>query len=321
MKKKWLVVIGVAILVSIFATAAFADNSIKLFVNGQEIKTDVPPQIINGRTMVPVRWIAEALGADIQWDGQNNAVKINKPYFVSSLPEAEARLYPFQEINGMYDGFILEVKGNRKYFDWKNVTNPTYAPQLFFNDINQDSEKELIVILTTGTGTGFHTEDIHILTPGDFTEIDVEEPDDIVKQHINTKIESDGDDIAIQIITGSEETTIHKEKGYAATWFDNVVFGNSYCYEVIDNELVVSIRAQVSPAYFIGEIKAAYVFDNGKYRAKRIKFTNQDESDKTPTVYKNIQYGFSFSLPESRQGYSIIKDKWEGLIREVYKIA
>jgi hypothetical protein len=30
-------------------------------------------------------------------------------------------------------------------------------------------------------------------------------------------------------------------------------------------------------------------------------------------VYKNTQYGFSFSLPESWQGYSIVNDKWEGL--------
>jgi hypothetical protein len=28
--------------------------------------------------------------------------------------------------------------------------------------------------------------------------------------------------------------------------------------------------------------------------------------------YKNTEYGFSFSLPESWQGYSIITDKWEG---------
>lgn len=30
------------------------------------------------------------------------------------------------------------------------------------------------------------------------------------------------------------------------------------------------------------------------------------------TVYRNTQYGFRFSLPESWQGYSIITDKWEG---------
>jgi len=72
LKKKWLVVIGVILAVSIFATVAFVDNPIKLFVNGQEIKPDVPPQIINGRTMVPIRWVAEALGADVEWEETNN---------------------------------------------------------------------------------------------------------------------------------------------------------------------------------------------------------------------------------------------------------
>ncbi len=31
------------------------------------------------------------------------------------------------------------------------------------------------------------------------------------------------------------------------------------------------------------------------------------------TVYKNTQYGFGFSLPDSWKGYTIITDKWEGL--------
>jgi len=78
-KKKWLIVIGVILAVTIFATVAFADNPIKLFVNGQEIKSDVPPQIINGRTMVPVRWVAEALGAEVEWNEESRNVLINTP--------------------------------------------------------------------------------------------------------------------------------------------------------------------------------------------------------------------------------------------------
>ncbi len=39
-----------------------------------------------------------------------------------------------------------------------------------------------------------------------------------------------------------------------------------------------------------------------------------EESD--ATVYKNTQYGFSFSLPESWEGYSIVNEKWEGLALE-----
>lgn len=39
-------------------------------------------------------------------------------------------------------------------------------------------------------------------------------------------------------------------------------------------------------------------------------------SEKGAVVYKNEEYGFSFSLPPSWTGYSIINDKWEGLAVE-----
>ncbi|MDD2421033.1 MAG: copper amine oxidase N-terminal domain-containing protein [Heliobacteriaceae bacterium] len=78
MKKKWLFVIGVVVLTGLFAATAFAGNPIKLMINGQEIKPDVPPQIINGRTMVPIRWVTEALGANVEWDNSSNAVLINQ---------------------------------------------------------------------------------------------------------------------------------------------------------------------------------------------------------------------------------------------------
>ncbi len=279
MKMKSLVVVSAAVLICIFAAAALASNPIKLLVNGQEIVSDVPPQIVDNRTMVPVRWIAEALGAEVEWDEENQVVNINKPYFVSSLPEAEAKLYPFEEINGMYDGFILEVQGKRQYFDWKNVSNPTFAPELLFNDINQDEEKDLIIILTNGTGTGVHTEDIHVLNPDTFSEIDVEDPADIVKQNVKTKIELNGDQAAIQIIIDDEETIIYKDKEDAALWFDYVGFGSSYRYEVIDDKLMINIRAQVSPGMFVGEIQADYVLNEGKYKAETINFEGQDKGN------------------------------------------
>lgn len=78
LRKKWLIVTGAVVLAVVMATVAFATNPIKLIVNGQEIKPDVPPQIINGRTMVPVKWVAEALGADVEWDDKNRAVIIKK---------------------------------------------------------------------------------------------------------------------------------------------------------------------------------------------------------------------------------------------------
>ncbi len=78
MNRKWIFLSIFLLLVTLIAEIAFASNPIMLFINGQEIKPDVPPQIINGRTMVPIRWVAEALGADVEWDGKNRQVKVNQ---------------------------------------------------------------------------------------------------------------------------------------------------------------------------------------------------------------------------------------------------
>lgn len=66
---------GVAAGAVLFTGIAFAAPSeIKLIVNGKEIHSDVLPQIINGRTMVPARFLAEELGAKVEWDASQKAV-------------------------------------------------------------------------------------------------------------------------------------------------------------------------------------------------------------------------------------------------------
>ena len=49
-----------------------------LYKNGEAIKIEVPAQLINDRTMVPVRIIAESFGADVQWDGNGRTVIITE---------------------------------------------------------------------------------------------------------------------------------------------------------------------------------------------------------------------------------------------------
>jgi len=45
-------------------------------VNGAMMRLDAPPYIRNGRTMVPLRFISEAFGADVQWDPVTRTVTI-----------------------------------------------------------------------------------------------------------------------------------------------------------------------------------------------------------------------------------------------------
>ncbi len=45
-----------------------------VIVNGQELRSDVSPQIINDRTMVPMRSIFEALGYSVNWNEQTQKI-------------------------------------------------------------------------------------------------------------------------------------------------------------------------------------------------------------------------------------------------------
>lgn len=52
-------------------------NDVNYTVNGQTKKMDAKPFISNSRTLVPLRFIIEAIGGDVQWDGDNRLVTVN----------------------------------------------------------------------------------------------------------------------------------------------------------------------------------------------------------------------------------------------------
>jgi hypothetical protein len=76
MKRKLFTALLAGTLIISLSTIAFAGGSIKMFYNGQEIKTDTSPININGRIFAPVRALAEAMGAKVSWDKDSNQVNI-----------------------------------------------------------------------------------------------------------------------------------------------------------------------------------------------------------------------------------------------------
>jgi hypothetical protein len=64
-------------------TATRGGDTIKLYIgkktayiNGSPVVLDVPAEISAGRTMVPLRFVAEALGCYVDWDSQSQTVVI-----------------------------------------------------------------------------------------------------------------------------------------------------------------------------------------------------------------------------------------------------
>ncbi|QIB27932.1 copper amine oxidase N-terminal domain-containing protein [Caloranaerobacter azorensis] len=74
------------VLIGIFQLQAFAEEEpIKVKVNGKEIEFEQPPVIKNGRTLVPLRKIFEALGISVEWDSETRTVFAFKGSIVISI--------------------------------------------------------------------------------------------------------------------------------------------------------------------------------------------------------------------------------------------
>ncbi|NYB73651.1 copper amine oxidase N-terminal domain-containing protein [Sedimentibacter hydroxybenzoicus DSM 7310] len=75
----------VVILMMLSLSAAYAAGELKIFVDDVMLETEVPPVIINGRTMIPVRAVSEAADCEVQWDEEQKKISISAPHRAQPL--------------------------------------------------------------------------------------------------------------------------------------------------------------------------------------------------------------------------------------------
>lgn len=73
-------------------------------VNGQTVSLDVPAQLVSDRTFVPLRFVMENLGADVEWDADTSTITI----------EAGKPGGPGMGDPGMGNNFGVGAQGDRK---------------------------------------------------------------------------------------------------------------------------------------------------------------------------------------------------------------
>ena len=75
--KKFLGVTAIMAGTCLFSVTAFADN-ITVKINGEEvIFDDQTPEIVDGRTLVPLRGVFDSMGFDVSWDESSRSAKIS----------------------------------------------------------------------------------------------------------------------------------------------------------------------------------------------------------------------------------------------------
>lgn len=93
MKKFLFCILACLVLFSFLSSDVSAQKPIEVFVDGSKLHFDVQPQLIDGRTMVPLRPIFEALLAEITWDDSTGTVTATKENHVILLTIGKKNLF------------------------------------------------------------------------------------------------------------------------------------------------------------------------------------------------------------------------------------
>ena len=86
MKKLLSLFVSLLIALSSFSYEVLAEENVNVVLDGKTITFDVPAQIINGRTMVPMRKIFEELGMVVEWFDETQTVIAAKQGVVVEFP-------------------------------------------------------------------------------------------------------------------------------------------------------------------------------------------------------------------------------------------
>jgi hypothetical protein len=86
-------------------------GSKEILAYGQKKQTDAAAELVNGRTMVPLRFVSENLDCDVKWDELTYSVLINKKGIVVPQQYIENRSYTDEDLMWLARIVQVEVKG------------------------------------------------------------------------------------------------------------------------------------------------------------------------------------------------------------------
>ncbi len=110
----------------------------KALKDGKEIALSVPAQSVNGSTMVPLRFVSEALGGTVQWEEETNTAHIESAEAAAdtiAVPEAYA---PVLRELAAEKGILTE--------DHELMSDTTGVAYVDFIDFDNDLTDELYVV-------------------------------------------------------------------------------------------------------------------------------------------------------------------------------
>lgn len=127
--------------------AYFFVGSKTYYVNDTAMQSDVAPKVTNGRTMLPIRVFAEALGVDVNWDSDLLDVELYTgadvyiPQLSNSIPASLRNMVKKYYVEPVEDGIGSWCRS------WSYMTQETFYEMLFVSEM-KDGKKYAIEFIS-----------------------------------------------------------------------------------------------------------------------------------------------------------------------------
>ena len=148
MKKMFIKIMALVIIfIMSLSMVTFADQKpITVFLDGTQLEFDVPPMLENGRTLVPMRVIFEALGATVDWDNDTFTAIATKDDLTIKITIDDMKLYKNDE--------VIELDVPARLIDGRTLVPARAVSEGMGAKVDWDNDDWVVTILTTEQPVG-----------------------------------------------------------------------------------------------------------------------------------------------------------------------
>ena len=187
-RKGFIILLALMLLIGIVPKVSLADDDLSIWVDGKYVTSDSKPFIEDGRTLVPVRFVAESLGYKVSWVEKNSAVIIDSDddRIVMVIGSASAN----------HNGKITKLNKAPKLQNSRTYIPVRDVAERFGKNVDWDEKNWTVII-----GTGYKAP-TSVPIPGRNGRISIERAIEIAKSKVNgivTGFEFDDGEYEIEI--------------------------------------------------------------------------------------------------------------------------
>lgn len=155
MKKIWFYVLLVVVFASSsYAEDVFAEEAIKIYLNGERLVVSIDPIVESGITLVPMRSIFEGLGMEVKWDSSTQTVTGTGNNVATKITIGENRAY--------VDGSEVNLPVSAKVIGGTTMVPIRFVAESARSEVQWDGSSKTINItlnnyeVTTADSDGFY---------------------------------------------------------------------------------------------------------------------------------------------------------------------